>query len=92
VLLDLKLPKIDGYEVLARAKRDPALRVVPIVVFSSSHEDRDIAASYELGANAYVVKPVAFDDFIEAVGRTALYWAAMNEPPPSCRPCEFRRY
>lgn len=81
VLLDLKMPRIDGLEVLRRVKADPALKSVPVVVLTSSREDRDLAACYELGVNAYVVKPVEFADFIAAVKGLSVFWALINEPP-----------
>jgi two-component system response regulator len=83
VLLDLKLPKIDGLEVLARIRAEARTRLLPVVVFTSSSEDRDIIESYSLGANSYVRKPVGFDQFMEAVGRLGLYWVLVNEPPPA---------
>ncbi len=82
VLLDLKLPKVDGLEVLKRIKADPELRTVPVVMLTSSREERDLAESYDLGANAYVVKPVGFRDFIEAVRKVGLFWTVINQPPP----------
>lgn len=82
VLLDIKLPKIDGLEVLARLKADPALKVVPVVMLTSSREDRDLVRSYGLGVNAYVVKPVAFPDFVAALKEIGLFWAVVNHPPP----------
>jgi CheY-like chemotaxis protein len=87
VLLDLKLPKIDGLEVLERIKGDPAMRQVPIVMLTSSREERDLVRSYELGVNAFVVKPVGFSEFFEAVRDLGVFWAILNEPPPqSVRP------
>lgn len=83
VLLDLKMPKLDGLEVLRRIKADAALKSIPVVVLTSSREEPDVAASYELGVNAYVVKPVKFDDFIEAVSELGLFWVVINEPPPA---------
>lgn len=82
ILLDLKMPKIDGLEVLRQIKRDPAMRTIPVVMMTSSREERDAVSSYELGANAYVVKPVKFSDFVEAVKRIGAFWAVLNEPPP----------
>jgi CheY-like chemotaxis protein len=82
VLLDIKMPKIDGLEVLRRIKADPDLRVVPVVVLTSSHEERDLVQGYRLGVNAYVVKPLEFDAFAEAVRQLAIFWALINEPPP----------
>lgn len=82
VLLDLKLPKVDGIEVLAQVKRDPALKAIPIVMLTSSREEQDLARSYGLGVNAYVVKPVAFLDFVSALKELGLFWAVVNQPPP----------
>jgi CheY-like chemotaxis protein len=82
VLLDLKLPKVSGMEVLERIKDDPRLRTLPVVVLTSSREEQDLVRSYNLGTNAYVVKPVDFQDFIEAVGQVGLFWAIINQPPP----------
>jgi CheY-like chemotaxis protein len=84
VLLDLKLPKVDGIEVLRQLKGDPELKVVPVVVMTSSREDGDLILSYELGVNAYVVKPVKFDEFVAAVKQVGSFWAVLNEPPPGC--------
>src|SRR4051812_36105239 len=82
VLLDLKLPKVDGLEVLKRIKGDPDLRTLPVVMLTSSREEQDIARSYDLGTSAYVVKPVGFSDFVEAVRDLGLFWAMINQPPP----------
>lgn len=82
VLLDLKLPKVDGLEVLERIKSDPNLRTIPVVVLTSSREERDLVESYALGTNAYVVKPVGFNNFVEAVKEIGLFWVLINEPPP----------
>jgi len=82
ILLDLKMPKIDGREVLRQIRADSALRTIPVVVLTSSREESDLMKSYELGANAYVVKPVDFEEFISAVGRLGFFWALLNEPPP----------
>ena len=82
VLLDLKLPKVDGLEVLERVKADPDLRTVPIVVLTSSREEQDLIRSYQLGVNAYVVKPVDFAEFVEAIQELGLFWAVINQPPP----------
>ncbi|TLY36621.1 MAG: response regulator [Nitrospirae bacterium] len=82
VLLDLKLPKVDGLEVLQRMKADPRTRMIPVVVLTTSREDRDITESYRLGVNSYIVKPVNFEQFTEAVRQLGLYWLLMNEPPP----------
>jgi two-component system, response regulator len=81
VFLDLKLPKIDGLEVLRNIRRDPETSKLPVVVVSSSKEDPDIKTAYELGANAYVVKPVNFDDFIKAMRHTGCFWMLVNETP-----------
>ena len=82
MLLDLKMPKIDGREVLRTMRADPAFKTIPVVVLTSSHEERDLAESYQLGANSYVVKPVDFQQFIEAVKQLGVFWALINEPPP----------
>ena len=82
VLLDLKLPKVDGLEVLRRMKADPRNRMIPVVMLTSSREDRDITEMYRLGVNSYIVKPVNFEQFTEAVRQLGLYWLLMNEPPP----------
>ena len=82
VLLDLKMPKIDGTEVLRRLKRDPDLKLIPVVVMTSSRADSDLIDTYELGVSAYVVKPVKFVDFVEAVKRIGCFWGLINQPPP----------
>ena len=82
VLLDLKLPKVDGLEVLAQLKSDSQLKVVPVVVLTSSYEEQDILRSYNLGVNAYVVKPVDFHEFVGAIKELGLFWAVINQPPP----------
>ena len=82
MLLDLKLPKVGGLEVLERIKEDPTLKTLPVVVLTSSREEQDLVRSYDLGTNAYVVKPVDFHDFIEAVGQVGLFWVITNQPPP----------
>lgn len=82
VLLDLKMPKVSGLEVLRQLKQDEALRAVPIVMLTSSREEQDLVNSYRLGVNAYVVKPVAFHDFVKAVKDLGVFWALVNEPPP----------
>jgi len=82
VLLDLKLPKVDGIEVLQRIRSEPRTRLLPVVVLTSSNEDRDLAQSYSSGANSYVRKPVDFQQFLEAVRQLGLYWLVLNEPPP----------
>ncbi len=85
VLLDLKLPKIDGLEVLQKVKGDPALRHVPIVMLTSSREEQDLVRSYELGVNAFVVKPVQFSEFFKAIQDLGVFWALLTEPPPRYR-------
>lgn len=82
VLLDLKMPRVDGLEVLRQLKGDAILRKVPVVVMTSSREDRDLNACYDLNINAYVVKPVKFQDFVEAVKQVGAFWAVLNELPP----------
>jgi CheY-like chemotaxis protein len=86
VLLDLKLPKVDGLEVLERIKNDARLRQIPVVMLTSSREERDVIRSYELGVNAFVVKPVDFNAFFEAIQDLGMFWAVLNEPPPRFRP------
>ena len=81
VLLDLKMPRVDGLEVLRQMKGDPQLRMIPVVVMTSSREDKDLDASYQLGVNAYVVKPVKFDEFVNAVRQLGAFWAVLNQPP-----------
>ncbi len=83
ILLDLKLPKVDGLEVLRTIKADEVLKFVPVVVLTSSREERDVIESYRLGVNAYVVKPVNFTEFISAVKELGAFWAIVNEPPPA---------
>ena len=83
VLLDLKMPKVDGLEVLRTIKSDDRLRTTPVVMLTSSREEQDVVRSYRLGINAYVVKPVDFHSFIEAVKQLGAFWAIHNEPPPS---------
>jgi CheY-like chemotaxis protein len=82
LLLDLKLPKIDGLEVLQQIKSDEKLRMIPVVVLTSSREEKDMVASYKLGVNAYVVKPVDFHEFVNAIKELGVFWAVINEPPP----------
>lgn len=86
VLLDLKLPKVDGLEVLAQIKSDPELRAVPVVVLTSSREEQDLINSYNLGTNAYVVKPVDFHEFVDTIKELGLFWAVVNQPPPGSVP------
>jgi CheY-like chemotaxis protein len=81
VLLDIKMPKVDGIEVLRRIRGDANLRLIPVVILTSSREQRDLIASYDLGVNAYVVKPVDFQDFQAAIQALGLFWAVVNEPP-----------
>ncbi len=82
ILLDLKLPKVDGLEVLKQIKADERLRIIPVVVLTSSKEEKDMVASYRLGVNAYVVKPVDFHEFVNAIKELGVFWAIINEPPP----------
>jgi CheY-like chemotaxis protein len=82
MLLDLKLPKVDGLEVLQQIKSDEQLRMIPVVVLTSSHEEKDMMRSYTLGVNAYVVKPVDFHEFVNAVKELGVFWAVINQPPP----------
>ena len=82
LLLDLKLPKVDGLEVLQQIKTDDRLKMIPVVVLTSSREERDMVASYRLGVNAYVVKPVDFHEFVNAVKELGVFWALINEAPP----------
>jgi len=82
VLLDLKLPKVDGLEVLRQIKSDENLKTIPVVMLTSSREEQDVVKSYQLGVNAYVVKPIDFNDFVNAVKEIGLFWAVVNEPPP----------
>ncbi|MCQ2030345.1 response regulator [Stutzerimonas zhaodongensis] len=82
LLLDLKLPKIDGLEVLKTVRETPELRSIPVVMLTSSREEPDLMKAYELGVNAYVVKPVEFRDFVTAISDLGIFWAVLNEPPP----------
>lgn len=82
VLLDLKLPKVDGLEVLKRLREHPRTKLLPVVVLTTSKEDSDLINSYQLGCNSYIRKPVVFTEFIEAVRRLGMYWLVLNEPPP----------
>jgi DNA-binding response OmpR family regulator len=82
LLLDLKLPKVDGMEVLQQIKSDETMRMIPVVVLTSSREESDMVASYKLGVNAYVVKPVDFHEFVNAIKELGVFWAIVNEPPP----------
>lgn len=83
IMLDLKMPRVDGLEALRQIRADPELRVLPIVILTSSREENDLVKGYQLGANAYVVKPVDFDQFISAVSQLGVFWALINEPPPA---------
>ncbi len=85
VLLDLKLPKLDGFEVLRRLRADDRTRRLPVVVLTSSGEEQDVAASYDLGVNSYMRKPVDFNQFAAAIQHLGLYWLILNEPPPTAR-------
>jgi CheY-like chemotaxis protein len=82
ILLDLKLPKVNGLEVLQKIRSDDRLKMIPVVVLTSSHEERDMLTSYKLGVNAYVVKPVDFHEFVNAVKELGMFWAVINQPPP----------
>lgn len=82
ILLDLKLPKVDGLEVLREIKSDAKLKMIPVVVLTSSREERDMVTSYKLGVNAYVVKPVDFHEFVNAIKELGVFWALINQPPP----------
>jgi CheY-like chemotaxis protein len=82
ILLDLKLPKVNGLEVLQQIRSDERLKMIPVVVLTSSHEERDMLTSYQLGVNAYVVKPVDFHEFVNAVKELGMFWAVINQPPP----------
>jgi CheY-like chemotaxis protein len=86
ILLDLKMPKVDGLEVARHLRDDPRTRLIPIVILTSSRESRDLEECYRIGVNAYVVKPVHFVDFISAVRQVGVFWALLNEPPPSSQP------
>jgi CheY-like chemotaxis protein len=91
ILLDLKMPKVDGIEVLQQVKADPALKMVPVVILTSSREEHDLVRTYDLGVNAYVVKPVVFSDFLEAVKALGQFWAVVNEAPPLNRTVGSKR-
>src|SRR6201982_1874611 len=82
LLLDLKLPKVDGLEILQQIKSDDKLKMIPVVVLTSSREEKDMVASYKMGVNAYVVKPVDFHEFVNAIKELGVFWAVINEPPP----------
>jgi CheY-like chemotaxis protein len=83
ILLDLKMPKVDGIKVLEQIKSDINLQMIPVVVLTSSRESQDLETCYKLGVNAYVVKPVIFSDFVEAIKEIGVFWAQINEPPPA---------
>ena len=83
ILLDLKMPRVDGHEVLRQIKSDPNLRHIPVVMLTSSREEKDLVHSYDLGVNAFVVKPVDFDQFLKAIRALGMFWAIINEPPPA---------
>jgi CheY-like chemotaxis protein len=83
ILLDLKMPKVDGHEVLRQIRASEQLRLIPVVVLTSSREEKDLYSSYDRGANAYVVKPVDFAEFIGAISKLGVFWALLNEPPPA---------
>lgn len=82
IILDLKLPKVDGLQVLEEIKKDESLRSIPVVMLTSSSEEPDLRRAYKLGVNAYVVKPVGFPDFLTAINELGMFWAVLNEPPP----------
>ncbi len=86
MLLDLKMPKLNGLDVLRQIKQDATLRALPVVMLTSSREERDLIDSYHLGVNAYVVKPVSFQEFVTAIKNLGVFWAVINEPPPVARP------
>jgi CheY-like chemotaxis protein len=86
VMLDLKLPKVDGLGVLREIRANPELRTLPVVMLTSSREERDIVESYDLGVNSYLVKPIDFDKFVDTVQALGLYWVLLNEPPPRSVP------
>jgi CheY-like chemotaxis protein len=82
ILLDLKMPKVDGHEVLRQIRADPELHLIPVVILTSSREERDLYESYDKGANSYVVKPVDFEEFFTAISKLGVFWAILNKPPP----------
>ncbi|MFA4917854.1 MAG: response regulator [Thermodesulfovibrionales bacterium] len=84
ILLDLKLPKVDGFEVLKTIRSDDKLKLIPVTILTSSREDNDLIQSYQLGVNAYIVKPVDFHQFTDAIKKLGVFWAVLNEPPPGC--------
>jgi two-component system response regulator len=83
ILLDIKLPKVDGFEVLQQLRTHELTRRLPVVILTSSREERDVAAGYDLGVNSYIQKPVDFDQFVDAIQHMGLYWLVLNEPPPT---------
>lgn len=86
ILLDLKLPRVNGMEVLGQIRSEPAFRLVPVVVLTSSREEPDLLQCYELGVNAYVVKPIDFHEFVDVIKQVGLFWAVVNQPPPGSLP------
>jgi CheY-like chemotaxis protein len=86
VFLDLKMPKVDGLEVLRQMKSDDSLKMIPVVMLTSSREEADLVKSYKFGVNAYVVKPVGFEQFTGAIRQLGMFWAVLNEPPPNANP------
>jgi CheY-like chemotaxis protein len=88
IMLDLKMPRMDGVQVLGQIKTDEQLRLIPVVVLTSSHESMDLQACYRLNVNAYVVKPVRFNEFVDAIKQTGLFWVLINQPPPDSIPGE----
>lgn len=90
VMLDLKLPKIDGLEVLAQMKSTPDLRPIPVVILTASREESDLISSYNLGVNGYVIKPLDFHEFVDAIKSLGLFWAVVNQPPPGSLPAVVR--
>lgn len=86
IMLDLKMPRLDGVQVLRQLKADEKMRMIPVVIMTSSHESMDLEQCYRLGVNAYVVKPVRFSEFMDAVRQTGVFWALTNQPPPDLMP------